>query len=125
MIGAVIGLTLLGRRRQNADRRILILSVNLIAGLAVLGYVVAQLATFGPTTESTAQPDWAFLLLGLVSGLSSLALARSGVRALRAAVGVDDQAFKVIYDAQLVRVVLFQGIGTAAAVVAILLIVLS
>lgn len=124
VVGALVGLGLVVRHRQTADPRLIPQAVFFIVGLAALGIVVAVLAySFGE--DGPKHPiEGPFLILGLVSLASALAIGATGADAVRSMEGADETASKAIAARQISRSALFQLAGVGASVIAILLIVL-
>jgi hypothetical protein len=124
-IGGIIGLALVARQRAAGDPRISTLAAIYILNIVVLGIVVALLALSiveGPTKDLA---DWPFVVLGLISGASALAIGATGATAVRAMRGVDEQTRKAIAQAQISRSGLIQIPFVVASALAIALIVLS
>ena len=124
-IGGIIGLALVARQRGVGDPRISTLAAVYILNIVVLGIVVAMLAIFVVEEATKNLTDWPFLVLGMISGASALAIGATGATGVRAMRGVDEQAGKAIAQALISRSGLLQIPIVAASAIAIALIVLS
>jgi len=122
VVGAVIGLGLVVRHRQTADPRLVPHAVVFIVGLANLGIVVALLAYILGEDGPKHPIEGPFVILGLVSLASALAIGRTGARAVRSLERADEIASKAIQAKQIARNALFQIAGVGASIIAVVLI---
>jgi F0F1-type ATP synthase membrane subunit c/vacuolar-type H+-ATPase subunit K len=125
VVGGLIGLVLIARHRRVGDSAISALAAMYVLGAAVLGCVVALMALVVVEEPTKSLTDWPFVILGLVSGASALAIGATGATAVRAMRGADEQTAKAIMSAQISRIGIFQIAYVAAGLIAILLIVVG
>ena len=121
----IIGMVLVVRHRRIGDPSVTTLAAVYVLGIANLGIVVALLALFIVEEPTKSLTDWPFVILGLISGVSALAIGATGASAVRALRVVDEQTATAIVQGQISRVVVIQVPIIGAAAVAIALIVLS
>lgn len=120
--GAFVGLGLIVRRAGESTTWVSLLASTLIIGLAVLGVVVAMLSVFIVEAGTGTLIDWPFVLLGLASGASALAIGSTGARSIPKVAAADGPSAKTVQSAELSRILPFEGIAIGCSVVAILLI---
>jgi hypothetical protein len=120
--GAIVGLGVLVRSGQDSDQRVRKMGAAYIAGLGVLGVVVASLAFTLAGSRTTSLIDWPFPILGLASGSSALAIGIIGARAIRSMIGVDDPTGKALQAAQISRLLPFEAVAVGASAIAIVLV---
>jgi hypothetical protein len=125
IVAAVVAARSLVGHRRTARREVLVTAAFYSFGVLDLSFVVALLGVFIIGHGSNSPPDWPFLILGTASGLASVALGRSGARALMSMAGVDDEQAKAILGAALIRGIGFQTVGVVASAIGIVLIVIS
>jgi F0F1-type ATP synthase membrane subunit c/vacuolar-type H+-ATPase subunit K len=125
ILGTVIGLGLVASQRRMADPVMSMIAGSYIAGVGVLGIVVAVLANVIVESGTRSLTEWPFVITGLISGASALAIGVIGGPAIQSMQGADPATSKAIVNAQIFRCLPFQVAGIGASVVAILLMVLD
>jgi hypothetical protein len=121
-VGAIIGLGLVVRHNQTADRALLPLAAMFITGPAVLGIVVALLGLFLGDVGARHPIEGPFFVLGLVSLGSALAIGETAARAIKSMEGADEATINGLATKQLLRSWVFQAISGVATIIAIVLI---
>jgi F0F1-type ATP synthase membrane subunit c/vacuolar-type H+-ATPase subunit K len=125
LVGALIGIILIARHWRVGDRLFSVVAGLYVLGLAILGSVVTLLAWLIIDVPAHRLSDWPFLILGLVSAASTLAIGVTGASAVASLRGADEQTIKRIRAAQITRSAVFELGFIGATLAAIALIFLS
>jgi hypothetical protein len=121
--GAVIGLLPIVRDAGRLDPWVVSKAVVAIVCLALLGLVVAVLASVIREAVAAAPPAWPFPILGLISAGGSIGLGVVGGRSLPAIAAADEAAGTALMAKAIPRIVPFELAAYASSIVGIVLIV--
>lgn len=129
--GAIAGLAIVIRDRDETDSRAATLGMSFVAGLGVLGVAVAMLAatTFTEPGKAAA-PDWVYVIFGGGSTLAVLAIGLVGGAGIRAAhaltpAALDDASYRVALNQLIARCIPFLALGWGSGAIAVVLAALS
>ncbi len=122
IVGALVGIGLILANWGRSDRSVAVPGILFVAGLAMLGIVIAVLADVIDRIGTGSVAGWPFAVLGTASALAALAIGVTGTAAIRSMIGKDEADMKAIVAAQISRCALFQMVGVGASVIAILLV---
>jgi hypothetical protein len=120
--GAVIGLLPIVRDAGRFDPWVVSKAIIAIVCLAVLGLVVAVLASVIRAVVAAGPPAWPFPILGLISAGGSIGLGLVGGRSLPAIAAANEETGIALMAKAIPRIVPFELAAYGSAIVGIVLI---
>lgn len=119
VVGGIIALAVILRDRSEHDPRLVAIGAAYVAGLAVLGAVVAALAMLVTDIAPTPVTDWPLLVLGPIIGLAALSLGWLAAGSMDRIAATSPSASNAAVAKSINRLFIVQMIGVAGGVAAI------
>ena len=119
VLGGLIALAVILRDRSEHDPRLVAIGAAYVAGLAVLGAVVAALAMLVTDVSPTPVTDWPLVVLGPIIGLAALSLGWLAAGSIGQIAATPPSASNAAVAKSINRLFVVQMIGVAAGVAAI------